>query len=368
MLTLLRMLDRNRFRLHVVCPPELVEKFGSDLPSDIEAVPLALSSPVELRSCTRFARILRERDVDVVHSHMFRASLCASPIARLCRVPVTIETAHVREHWRKGWLKSKYFVDRLAGHSVDEYIAVSNAIGRYLTEEKRLPKRKVTVITNGCDLERFHPAHPIASDLRPSLGLRETDRVLLVAARLEPQKGHRVLLEALPDVLREFPNVKVLCLGDGQLRGELEERSRTLGLEGAVFFLGHRLNIPDWLALAEFTVLPSFYEGLPLAAIESLAAGRTLVATAVDGTAEVVVHEKTGLTVPAGDAPLLANAIKRLLRDTHLRKTMAVAGRQWVMEHFSQTQQVRETENVYIRALARKRHERVALQYQEVQH
>ena len=111
-------------------------------------------------------------------------------------------------------------------------------------------------------------------------------------------------------------------------------------------------NMCDWLALADVSVLPSFYEGLPLAAIESHAAGKPVVATRVDGTPEVVIDGKTGLTVPPGNPELLAEAICRLLHNRELARTFGRAGRQWVMEHFSQERQIRETEELYMRRIS----------------
>jgi glycosyltransferase involved in cell wall biosynthesis len=105
--------------------------------------------------------------------------------------------------------------------------------------------------------------------------------------------------------------------------------------------------VQDWLSFADVCVLPSFFEGLPLTAIECLAAGRAMVATAVDGTPEVVIHEKTGLTVLAGDASGLATAIVRLLRDPGLRTRLGTAGRSRVEAHFNLARQVRETEALY---------------------
>lgn len=349
-LTLLRGLDRARFRALLVCTPETRAKLDGDVPADVEVVPLSLRRPRDLGPALRLLRLLRARQVDVLHAHQFYSSLFASPVAWLARVPVIVETPHVREHWRKGWLKSRYVIDRVAGRFVDHYIAVSRANAAYLVHEKGLPAAKVTVIANGCDVDRFDPAHRPPPGLRRSLGFGETDPVLLVIGRLEPQKGHAVLIEALPLVRRRFPNVRLVCLGEGGLLGALEAQVAAAGLQPAVRFVGFQAAVADWLALADLTVLPSYYEGLPLAAIESLAAGRPVVATAVDGTPEVVVHEKTGLTVPPGDPVRLAEALCRALGDPLWRQTLGRAGRAWVLERFRQERQVRETEQFYLRA------------------
>jgi hypothetical protein len=174
--------------------------------------------------------------------------------------------------------------------------------------------------------------------------------VLVAVARLQLQKGHRVLLEALPAVQQEFPLVRLVCVGDGPLRPELERRASNLGLHEAVRFVGDRHDVPSWLALADVSVLASFFEGLPIAAIESLAAGRPVVATAVDGTPEVVIDGVTGFTVPSGDAERLAEAIRRLLRDPALRRRLGTAGRRLVQERFDQKRQLSETQDLYVRA------------------
>ena len=353
MLTLLRGLDRAQFRLHLVCPPEIADMLRPDLPTDVELLPLSLRKPSQFRFAFRLGKIMRERRVDILHSHMFCSSLFASPIGWLCRVPVILETPHLSERWRQGWLKSRFVVDRFTGRFVDYYIAVSEANGRYLSEEKGLPRKKIVVIHNGCDLARFSPSHRPPADLKASLGFCQDDPVLVIAARLEPQKGHRILLQSLQTVRREFPQVRLVCLGEGCLRNELESQVRDLGLEESVRFLGYQPNVVDWLALADLTVLPSFWEGLPLAAIESLAAGCPVVATAVDGTPEVVINGKTGLTVPPDDPEALAGAMSRLLREPGLGERMGEEGHRWVIGNFSQERQVRQTEELYLSAFER---------------
>lgn len=349
-LTLLKGLDRQCFRLYFVCTPELIESMGREIPEDVRVFPLRLQNPLQIMAAIRFAGILRRERIDILHSHLFYGSRYASPIGWACRIPVVIETPHVRESWRSGW-KANFAVDRAISRFVTQYIAVSEANAEYLKQEKRLPADKVYVIQNGCDAGRFLSARTDLSALRKRLGFSPSDPLLVIPARLEPQKGHSVLIEALPDVLREFPSVRVICVGDGALRKQLEAAVSERSLGDSVRFVGFQSNMEDWLALGDVTVLPSLYEGLPLVAMESLAACRPVVATAVDGTPEVVVNGQTGLTVPANDPAELAAAICCLLRSPETRERMGLCGRKHVLRHFTEQLQIQRTQDLYRGAL-----------------
>ena len=163
-----------------------------------------------------------------------------------------------------------------------------------------------------------------------------------MAARLEPQKGHQVLLRAMARLKAEFPNLRLVALGEGSLRAELQGLVRELGLENSVLMPGHCPDVRGWMSAADVCVLPSFAEGLPLFAIECLAASRPMVASAVDGTPEIVINGKTGLTVAAGDPVALALAIARLLRDPRLAVQLGAAGAEWVRQRFTLERQIRE--------------------------
>lgn len=353
MVLLARSLCRERFRIVVACPPVMVEKLGSSLPRDAELETHEFYSPLDIRAALQFASCIRRHRIHILHSHMFHASMVASPIARLMRVPVTIETPHVREHWRKGWKRS-YLVDRFIARTVDAFIAVSQANAAFLRREKRISAKKVHVITNGIDTERFRPGYHDSSAFRQQLGISDCDPIVVVLARLEPQKGHAVLLSALPMVCRRIPGVRLLLVGEGSLREELETQAESLGISQNVFFVGHQRNIPEWLKISNFTVLPSFYEGLPLAVLESLAAGKPVIATAVDGTPEVVLDGRTGLLVRPGDASALADAMCRLLTSESWAEQLGQAGRQWIVDHFSLKRQIQETERLYLELYALK--------------
>lgn len=365
MLELLRGLDRRLFRLHFACPKVLLEKYGDDIPKDVHITPVMVDRLSDVRGAARLAAALRRHKIEILHSHMFRASLFASPIGRLCRVPVILETPHVRETWRKGWIKSHFIVDRAIARLVDRYIAVSEANARYLIEQKRIPARKISVIQNGCSIERVDPSKAHPEGIRESLGFSKDDLVLIAMARLEPQKGHRILLQALQLLHVQFPNIRLICLGSGALEEELKTTTQQLGLEAIVRFVGFQSNVADWLAAADIGVLPSFYEGLPLAAVETLAAGLPMVATAVDGTPEVVVDGESGLLVQAGNPAAMASAISTLARQPELRRKFALAGRERVLKQFTIEQQVEKTSNLYLSEWRRLTHSRVQLSREE---
>src|SRR5438552_4173860 len=147
LLMLLQYLDRRYFRLHLACGAKLAEALRKDLPADIELFTVELAALHNISGAVALRRMLRSRNIQILHSHMFWSSLFASPVGWLARVPVIIETTHVREQWRKGW-KANYWMDRLVGRCVDRYVAVSNANGGYLRSEKRIPSSKLTVIQN----------------------------------------------------------------------------------------------------------------------------------------------------------------------------------------------------------------------------
>lgn len=350
-LTLLHHLDRNLFRPILICTPKCAEQLGGDIPRDVTLFSLVFERPYQIWQAARFGNILRREKIRILHSHLFNASFAASPVGRLCGIPAIIETTHVREAWRHGWLKGAFAIDRFAGRFVDHYIAVSEANARYLIDEKGFPARKVHVIHNGCDLSKFKPGHRPPEGMKKALGFGELDPILLAVGRLEPQKGHRFLLDAHARVLSEFPNARLVCVGEGALRGELEKQTAALGIQNAVRFVGFQSNVLDWLALANISVLASIFEGLPLVAIEALASGCPMVATAVDGTVEVIEKGQSGLTVPPGDSVKLAEAILHCLRNPERAREMARQGRLRVLEHFTQERQIRMTQELYLQVL-----------------
>lgn len=353
-LALVKGLDRREFDVHLAAPRQLLESFQPDLDGcPVKTLAIRLDSWRKWGEILRFLRYLRRERIQIVNSHLFWATLFAAPLARLAGVPVVVETTHGPEAWRRSWWKRKCWLDRVIEVFVSANIAVSEANREYLITYKRYPARKIRVVPNGRDLAKYTAApESTLQQLRRQFGLSSADRVLAVVGRLEEQKGHRDLLEALPELVRRFPRLKVILVGEGSLRQTLERSVIAAGLPESVVFAGFSREVAAFYRLAEFVVLPSLYEGLPLVAIEAGAAQRALVATAVDGTREVIVSGQTGLLVPPHSPASLGQAVAQLLENPRLARQMGQAGRARVEQLFSLETQLQKTAQIYRDCLA----------------
>jgi glycosyltransferase involved in cell wall biosynthesis len=188
--------------------------------------------------------------------------------------------------------------------------------------------------------------------LRQHWGIPDNVPVLGVVGRLEAQKGHRFLVEALPQVLAEFPDACVLLVGEGSLRPALEAQASTLGIRDRLIFAGFQHDVSVYLNAMDVVVLPSLYEGMPLAAIEAAAMAKPMVATSVDGTTEVIQHGSTGLLVPPAAPGPLARAILTLLQQPELARQYGQAARRQALHRFDLRRQVGETERLYVNTIA----------------
>lgn len=348
-LSILTAISEYGFEPYLAAPAALIAAMQPGLsPAGVKCLPLEFTSRLDVLTGARLLRFIRRENIAILHCHLFTASFFGAGIARMAGVGAVLETCHGPEVWRKGKsLRASFWVDRQIGRMVDKYIAVSHAAERHLVRNKRVPKNKIRVIHNGRDLDRFASANPnrrIAT--RAALGLTD-EPTLLTMARLDDQKGHRHLIDALAILAPRRPNLVTLLAGDGPLEQSLRAQCAALGLTDRIRFLGYRRDVAELLEAADIIVLPSLYEGLPLAAIEALAAGRPMVATEVDGTPEVVIHERTGLLVPPANPVALAAAIERLLDDPALASRLASDGRKFVHENFAVQRQIEQTVALY---------------------
>jgi len=325
LLGLLGALDRGRWAPTLVAPADgavAARARALGVPVRLIALPMLRRPRLALLgSVAALQRLVRTTSAVLVHANGSRAMAYAGVAARLARRPVIW---HVRIGERDPLL------DRVLGRLADRVIVISQSVVR------RFPRalaRKVRVVPNGVDLERFAPRPPSAR-LRAALGIPDGTPAVVSVGRFVALKGYGHLLDAAAALDAERPGVHWILVGDGELRADLEARARSLGLAARVHFTGWRDDIPDLMALGDLLVLPSLAEPFGRVLIEAMAMARAVVATSAGGVPEIVVHGETGLLVPPADPRALAAAVRELLDDPGRAARLGVAGRRRAQAEF----------------------------------
>ncbi|MEK7773531.1 MAG: glycosyltransferase family 4 protein [Deltaproteobacteria bacterium] len=331
-------------RVMVLCKPDSVLRQRA-AQSGIEVIVHPMRSNRDISAIRRAMGIIRHESVDVVSTHSGVDSLICALAGRLSsRKPAIVRTRHLALP-----ITSRLTYSILP-HMV---VTVSESVRAHLVVEKGIPSDRVVSVPTGIDLKRFNlDAAP--DTLRRELGLDGDTPVVGTVAILRRKKGHHVLLEAIPEVLREVPGAVFVFAGDGPQRGNIEDRINALGISRRVRLLGLRTDVPAVLKGLDLFVLPTLQEALGTSILEASAMGRAVVATRVGGVPEAVADDVTGVLVPPEDPPALAAAVIRLLKDAELRRGMGERGREMVEREYSTDRMAERMFEIYT-ALVRER-------------
>lgn len=325
----------------------------------VVALPLFVRDMLRIRRA--LAELVRRYEVDVVQTHLLMSLDFlvltlrgrAGPLVfwTVQNANFTLREEHLPAH--RWLLKPKRLAYRAcyraALHWLSGFIAVSEDVrSAILRELGSIPADKLAVICNSVDVRRYQDGGEREA-LRRTLGLADGDHVMAVVATFKRQKGHRFLIEAAAQVVARCPNLRILFIGDGELRNALQDQVRAAGLEGHIRFLGSRHDVPALLTASDSFVLPSLWEGLSMALVEAMAASLPVIATAVSGTNQVMLDGETGLLVPPGDSQRLAEAMLALLADPVQARTMGAAARRRVASYFSAGRQAEAHIDLYRR-------------------
>ena len=294
----------------------------------------------------KLVRLIRRERVKMVHSHNVAPWLYAGMAARMSMAGVQVcHTEHSNLFTEQKALKK---AEKLLARMSKAVICDGEDVRRQLVDEQGLSPRNVVTILNGVDTALY--ARPVAdrAKARKALGLADDTPVVATVARLEPVKDQATLLRAFEKVGAALPEARLVLVGDGSLRGDLEQQARRPDLAGRVIFLGRRADISDLLPLFDVFALTSVSEGLPLTVLEAMAAGLPCVATSVGAVPEAVIEGQTGMLVSPGDTDGLTAALTRLLRDPGLRRQMGVEAQKRARAHFDLRVMTRRYEDLYL--------------------
>ncbi len=412
-IALARGMDRQRYRVSICCLND-EGTFAAALAAEgISVVAMHKRPKLDLGLPLRLARLMRRERVAVVQTHLWSSNFWGRLAAALAGVPAVIVTEHGIERWRGGWHR---LADRWLRWKTSRIVFVSDVTRRREVARARLPMERTESIPNGIDPERHRPASvEERRTSRDRLGIGDDERVALFVGRLVPEKGLEYLLESLIGVVGVVKRFRLILVGDGPLKEELQQSAARWRVYQYVRFAGFWPEVADWYAAADCLVLSSVSEAFPMTVLEAMASGVPVIATAVGdipqmlgrapgdttggggrggeepgrepGTKNGVVPPQPGqlvrpqpaqptaaspsstdgarvpnyevadcgIIVPPGNALALSRAIERLLTDRALAERLGAAGRARVLERYTDRQMIERYAQLYDALLAGER-------------
>jgi sugar transferase (PEP-CTERM/EpsH1 system associated) len=286
----------------------------------------------DLRLPWRLATLFKRERIDIVHCHNWATLLEGLIAARLAGVRAVVHTQHGLDYGfdaSRSYLRdrARLLLKRLASRGLGHVVAVSQEVRETVVTDWRMPGERVSVIHNGIEPPPEAPTREERAARRAELGLSPFDLVIGTVGALRPVKDHSMLLQAFARVLRDLPGARLVLVGNGPSRADLEAEAARLGLGPAVQFTGWRSDASTLLPLMDVFALSSLSEGISLAVLEAMAAGLPVVATRVGGNPEIVEDGVNGLLVPASDPQAMAQALLGLARDPRRRQALGAGGR-----------------------------------------
>ncbi|HEY3283975.1 MAG TPA: glycosyltransferase [Armatimonadota bacterium] len=280
---------------------------------------------------------------DIAQTFLFYSDVLGRTWARAARVPVIVSSLRAVNYDKKPW---QLWLDRRTAGLADRVIINAEEIRPFCVAREGVRPDQVHLIHNGVEIPE-----PLSEDarenLRHALKVPAGAPLLASAGRLRPQKGFSTLLQAMPAILRQHPQARLLIAGEGPLAPILEAQARALGIGASVSLLGRRCDLPRVLGASDLFVLPSLWEGMPNILMEAMAAGLPCVATQVSGVPELIPDARHGLLVPPGDSEHLAMAVVQLLGEPSLRRELGEAGRRRMARDFGVANMVGAFDQLY---------------------
>jgi len=358
-------LDKKRYEIYVVCL--LQGEFAEKIKNSATILSFNLRDRFSLVKIYQLAKMIKEKDIQIVHSQGGRADFFARIAAKIAKVPVVISTvAMPPEGYNVGLLKKGIYVllDRFSERFVDRFIVVSEALKERLIKKHKIPSEKIVKICNGVEVEEYESRDEDAFKIREEFNISSNVPIVGFIGRLVWQKGLIYFVQAMKKIVSEMlPNreIKFLIVGEGPLRKKLEILVKKLDIRDVVIFAGFRRDVKEVLSSLEILVLPSIREGQPIILLEAMAMGKPIVATNIEGINETVINEVTGILVSPKNPRTLAEAIVYLLEDKKRATEMGRMGKKIVNEKFNIKNKINQYEQLYEAIIAEKLNKSILL-------
>ena len=352
---LINHLDPDQFRFSVCSFTPRREIFERITQKGVHFEVLHKQEGNDWRLPIKLAKLFKQWQVDIVHTHNWATYMEGLVAAKLARVPTFIHGEHGLTQLTR-WHRSAAY--KLCAPVTDRFFTVSEHLRDKFVDEFHIPAAKVTAITNGVDCQKFYPDPQLRCQKRQEFGISPDTVVLGAVGRLTVDKDYHALLHAVSLLTKRTPPWQLYIIGEGGLDTELLALAKSLGIEKSVHFLGGRDDVNDLLNIVDVFSLTSVREGMPNSILEAMCVNLPIVATDVGGVGEIVVDGQTGLLIPV-ETPetkpqAIAEALDSLIRSPQRRQELGRAGHKRIVQEFSLDKMVNTYAETYINAYHRR--------------
>lgn len=355
LLTILKCVDREKYS-HVVCSLTDELNIGKEIENiGIKVVSLGLQEALKKKRWTvvmrEVSQILKDEKPDILETHLTWSRIFGT-MAFVMIGKKKIISFEQGDIYNTGW---QYKVANfLASFFIDVIVVSSNAIKKWIFKNYWISQRKMVVMHNAVLTEIFRPWGN-SGNFRGTLGIGQDEIAIGSVGTLGTgvNKGMNYCIDAMSELSEKHKNIRLLIVGDGELRGDLEKQTEDLGLKDIVKFLGFRRDINSILNAVNIFVLASPFEPCGIAIIEAMAMGKPVVASAVGGPTEIIENGITGFLFAPGDTKDLTRIIDRLIEDEKLCREIGIRARKSAEEKFDAKKYIKRLESIYANLLER---------------
>jgi len=305
--------DRDKFQISLITLFQFLGKweFYEMLPKDVEVHKMNFRKFLDAVEWVKLIKVLRESKPDVVVSNIF---LCNS-IFRIVKIFLRYKIIIVEHNTYIYKTKLQILLDKILSYVTDRIVAVSKTVASFTAKQEGINIDKFTVIHNGIDLDKINAAKKNFDKRKifDEIGACESDKIIINITRLTKQKNTRLLIDGFSIFAERYLNYKLIIIGDGSLRGELEARIKELGIENRIFLLGAKKNIHDYYLVSDFFVSTSIIEGFSLAHAEAMAYGLPLLSTKTAGSDEMIKEGINGYFIEKENPQAVADRMEKMI-------------------------------------------------------
>jgi glycosyltransferase involved in cell wall biosynthesis len=319
---------------------------------NIDVIPFHLRGGInliqDLDAVMRVVKIIKEQKVDVIHCHGFKAGLVGRLAAWMTGCPCVYTVHNFLPNSTKIKKIIAVWLEKILALKTHSIITVSKALRSYEMEMLNVSGDRIKVVYNGIQMSRLQESH---LDVRKKWGIKERDILVGTVARLIPSKGIDLLIQAIPEILKKYPDVKFMIVGGGPDEGRLKELAKSHHCEKNIIFTGHVKYIWYYYNAFDIFILPTLSEGLGISVLEAMASGKPVIASNTGGIPEIIEHGVNGYLIPPGSSQKIMKAILYLISQPEERARYIKAGYKTIRHNFDYETMVDRTLDILIESI-----------------